>query len=148
MIRAWRSLLSVWIYFPTLMHVGYGDVSVYPNPSDIRLSTPSLALLASEGMMFTQAYAGYSVCAPSRYGPVWWCLLHMWDRVCMQCVCVCVCACVRSCEVPCYSVCVRVCVSVSTCGPYMVMYTSMYSNPWHCHMRRGVNHGDRSDAPL
>lgn len=48
------------------VHCRYGDVSVYPNPSPTRLSTPRLARLASEGMVFTQAYAGYSVCAPSR----------------------------------------------------------------------------------
>eukprot|EP00756_Hemistasia_phaeocysticola_P040049 Hpha_TRINITY_DN16844_c1_g2::TRINITY_DN16844_c1_g2_i1::g.152641::m.152641 len=47
--------------------LGYGDVSVYPNPTKRgRLDTPRLEQLASEGMTFTDAYAGYSVCAPSR----------------------------------------------------------------------------------
>ena len=46
--------------------LGYGDISSYPNPSDRRLHTPHIAALASKGMQFTDAYAGYSVCAPSR----------------------------------------------------------------------------------
>eukprot|EP00756_Hemistasia_phaeocysticola_P040048 Hpha_TRINITY_DN16844_c1_g1::TRINITY_DN16844_c1_g1_i1::g.152638::m.152638 len=47
--------------------LGYGDVSVYPNPTEKgRLDTPRLERLAGEGMTFTDHYAGYSVCAPSR----------------------------------------------------------------------------------
>ena len=47
---------------------GYGDMELYPSPlsSEDRLSTPNLNKLASEGMLFTDAYAGYSVCGPSR----------------------------------------------------------------------------------
>jgi arylsulfatase A-like enzyme len=43
--------------------LGYGDLGVY-GQSDIR--TPNLDKMASEGMLFTQAYAGHTVCAPSR----------------------------------------------------------------------------------
>jgi arylsulfatase A-like enzyme len=50
--------------------LGYGDVSPMPGGSNRtrpRLLTPNMAKLASEGLAFTQAYAGSSVCAPSRY---------------------------------------------------------------------------------
>ena len=48
--------------------LGYADISVYPSPLPAarRLATPNVAKLAAEGMRFTDAYAGYSVCAPSR----------------------------------------------------------------------------------
>jgi arylsulfatase A-like enzyme len=48
--------------------LGYGDLGVYPNPKDPqdRLKTPNIDKLASESMMFTDAYAGAPVCAPSR----------------------------------------------------------------------------------
>ena len=54
------------ILFVLADDLGYGDVSSYPNPSDRRLHTPHIAALAAKGMRFTDAYAGYSVCAPSR----------------------------------------------------------------------------------
>eukprot|EP00049_Salpingoeca_infusionum_P006356 m.105623 g.105623 ORF g.105623 m.105623 type:complete len:506 (+) comp13283_c0_seq3:337-1854(+) len=54
----------VWIMADDL---GVGDVSVYPSPASARLETPNIARLAEEGMKFTDAYAGYSVCAPSRW---------------------------------------------------------------------------------
>ena len=43
-------------------------MELYPSPSspENRLSTPNLKKLASQGILFTEAYAGYSVCAPSR----------------------------------------------------------------------------------
>lgn len=48
--------------------LGYGDVGVYSNPTKRRrLLTPNLDKMASEGMRFTDAYAGFSVCAPSRH---------------------------------------------------------------------------------
>jgi uncharacterized sulfatase len=48
--------------------LGYGDLGSYANPTKHRrLLTPSLDELASQGMRFTQSYAGYSVCAPSRF---------------------------------------------------------------------------------
>lgn len=47
--------------------LGYGEVGVYPAGSAHgRLATPNLDRFASSGMRFTDAYAGYTVCAPSR----------------------------------------------------------------------------------
>ena len=50
--------------------MGYGDVepySVFPaNGSHAKLATPNLVRMASEGMLFTDAYCGAPVCAPSR----------------------------------------------------------------------------------
>ena len=47
--------------------LGYGEVGAYPaGSSHGRLSTPNLDKFASSGMRFTDAYAGYTVCAPSR----------------------------------------------------------------------------------
>lgn len=43
--------------------LGYGDLGCY-GQNDIK--TPNLDRLAAEGMRFTQAYAGNTVCAPSR----------------------------------------------------------------------------------
>jgi len=43
--------------------LGYGDLGCYGQP---RIDTPSLDRMAAEGIRFTQAYAGYTVCAPSR----------------------------------------------------------------------------------
>jgi arylsulfatase A-like enzyme len=43
--------------------LGYGDVGVY---GQRLIRTPHLDTLAREGMVFTQMYAGTSVCAPSR----------------------------------------------------------------------------------
>ncbi|UMB53751.1 arylsulfatase [Lutibacter sp. A64] len=43
--------------------LGYGDLSVYGQE---KLSTPNIDALASEGLLFTQHYAGNTVCAPSR----------------------------------------------------------------------------------
>src|SRR5665811_237389 len=43
--------------------LGYGDLSVY---GQTRFQTPNLDKMAGEGMLFTQHYAGTSVCAPSR----------------------------------------------------------------------------------
>ncbi len=43
--------------------LGYGDLGCYGQK---RISTPSIDRLASEGMRFTQAYSGATVCAPSR----------------------------------------------------------------------------------
>ena len=55
------------ILFVLADDLGYGDISAYPNPGTRgRLHTPHVAQLAADGMMFTDAYAGYSVCAPSR----------------------------------------------------------------------------------
>ena len=43
--------------------LGYGDLGSY-GQQDIK--TPHLDKMAEEGMLFTQAYAGHTVCAPSR----------------------------------------------------------------------------------
>jgi arylsulfatase A-like enzyme len=43
--------------------LGYGDLSCYGQE---RLATPNIDRLAKEGMRFTHAYAGSTVCAPSR----------------------------------------------------------------------------------
>jgi arylsulfatase A-like enzyme len=43
--------------------LGYGDLSCYGQE---RFSTPNIDRLAKEGVRFTQAYSGSTVCAPSR----------------------------------------------------------------------------------
>lgn len=43
--------------------LGYGDLGCYGQD---KIQTPNLDRLAKEGMRFTQAYAGSTVCAPSR----------------------------------------------------------------------------------
>lgn len=43
--------------------LGYGDLGCYGQK---RIQTPSLDRMATEGMRFTQCYAGSTVCAPSR----------------------------------------------------------------------------------
>ncbi len=43
--------------------LGYGDLGCYGQK---KIRTPNIDRLASEGMRFTQAYAGSTVCAPSR----------------------------------------------------------------------------------
>lgn len=43
--------------------LGYGDLSCYGQQ---RFATPNLDRMATEGIRFTQAYAGSTVCAPSR----------------------------------------------------------------------------------
>lgn len=43
--------------------LGYGDLSVY---GQTNFKTPNLDKMASEGMLFTDHYAGTTVCAPSR----------------------------------------------------------------------------------
>jgi len=43
--------------------LGYGDLGCY---GQSRIKTPNIDRLASEGVRFTQAYAGSTVCAPSR----------------------------------------------------------------------------------
>ncbi len=43
--------------------LGYGDVGCYGQE---KIKTPNIDKLAKQGMRFTQAYAGSTVCAPSR----------------------------------------------------------------------------------
>ena len=47
--------------------LGYGDVKVL-NPERCKIATPSLDKLAAQGMTFTDAHSGSSVCTPTRYG--------------------------------------------------------------------------------
>jgi len=47
--------------------LGYGDVQVL-NPKRGKIATPQLDRLASQGMTFTDAHSGSSVCTPTRYG--------------------------------------------------------------------------------
>ncbi|CAE7487032.1 Galns [Symbiodinium pilosum] len=47
--------------------LGWGEVGLYPaNSSHGRIATPHLDQFGREGVIFRQAYAGYTVCAPSR----------------------------------------------------------------------------------
>jgi arylsulfatase A len=57
--------------FPNIVYLiaddmGYGDISCL-NPES-KIKTPHIDLLASEGMVFTDAHAGSAVCTPTRYG--------------------------------------------------------------------------------
>jgi arylsulfatase A len=47
--------------------LGYGDVQCL-NPQRGKIATPHLDKLASQGMTFTDAHSGSSVCTPTRYG--------------------------------------------------------------------------------
>ena len=47
--------------------LGYGDIHCL-NPQRGKIGTPGVDLLASQGMVFTDAHSGSSVCTPTRYG--------------------------------------------------------------------------------
>ena len=47
--------------------LGYGDVHCL-NPGHGKIATPGADRLASQGMIFTDAHSGSSVCSPTRYG--------------------------------------------------------------------------------
>jgi arylsulfatase A-like enzyme len=47
--------------------LGYGDVRCL-NPERGKIPTPHIDRLASQGMIFTDAHSGSSVCTPTRYG--------------------------------------------------------------------------------
>src|SRR5438477_517124 len=47
--------------------LGIGDVHCL-NPQRGRLATPHVDRLATEGITFTDAHSGSSVCTPTRYG--------------------------------------------------------------------------------
>src|SRR5438876_54997 len=51
------------ILFIVADDLGYGDLGCYGQK---RILTPNLDRISGEGMRFTQAYAGSTVCAPSR----------------------------------------------------------------------------------
>lgn len=63
---------SVFADKPSIVYVicddlGYGDVHCLA-PETSRIPTPHADRLASEGMVFTDAHSGSSVCSPTRYG--------------------------------------------------------------------------------
>ena len=47
--------------------LGYGDVQIL-NPERGKIPTPHLDQMARDGMIFTDAHTGSSVCTPTRYG--------------------------------------------------------------------------------
>jgi arylsulfatase A-like enzyme len=47
--------------------LGYGDVQCL-NPEHGKIKTPCIDKLAGQGMVFTDAHSGSSVCTPTRYG--------------------------------------------------------------------------------
>lgn len=54
----------IWVMADDL---GWGELGLYPSSSAHgRIATPSLDKFGREGIVFTNAYAGYTVCAPSR----------------------------------------------------------------------------------
>lgn len=61
--RTASALLKPNVIFILADDLGYGDLGVY---GQRLIQTPNLDRMASEGMRFTQFYAGATVCAPSR----------------------------------------------------------------------------------
>lgn len=55
------------IVFVLCDDLGYGDVQIL-NPEHGKIPTPSIDRLGREGMIFTDAHSGSSVCTPTRYG--------------------------------------------------------------------------------
>lgn len=55
------------IVFVLCDDLGYGDVHCL-NPERGKIPTPNVDRLAKEGMIFTDAHSGSSVCSPTRYG--------------------------------------------------------------------------------
>ena len=47
--------------------LGYGDIQCL-NPENGKIKTPHVDKLAEQGMIFTDAHSGSSVCTPTRYG--------------------------------------------------------------------------------
>lgn len=65
-------LLSASAAKPNILYIladdlGYGDVQCL-NPQRGKIATPHLDRLAAQGMTFTDAHSGSSVCTPTRYG--------------------------------------------------------------------------------
>ena len=49
--------------FTTIDDMGWGEPGLYPSTSPHgRISTPNLDKFGQEGIQFTHAYAGYTVC--------------------------------------------------------------------------------------
>ena len=70
--QALRGLLKDPLQPPNIVVVmcddlGFGDVHCL-NPEHGKISTPHADRLAAEGMVFTDAHSGSSVCTPTRYG--------------------------------------------------------------------------------
>ena len=55
------------IVFVLCDDLGYGDIHCL-NPERGKIPTPGVDQLAKEGMIFTDAHSGSSVCTPTRYG--------------------------------------------------------------------------------
>ena len=55
------------IVFVLCDDLGYGDIHCL-NPERGKIPTPSVDQLAKEGLIFTDAHSGSSVCTPTRYG--------------------------------------------------------------------------------
>lgn len=55
------------IVFVLCDDLGYGDVQCL-NPEKGKIATPQIDRLAKDGMTFTDAHSGSSVCTPTRYG--------------------------------------------------------------------------------
>ena len=55
------------IVFVMCDDLGYGDIHCL-NPERGKIPTPGVDRLAKEGMIFTDAHSGSSVCTPTRYG--------------------------------------------------------------------------------
>ena len=61
-----------WAERPNIVYImcddlGYGDIHCLA-PETSKIATPCADKLASEGMTFTDAHSGSSVCSPTRYG--------------------------------------------------------------------------------
>jgi arylsulfatase A len=81
MIKQLLPILAVLILFPATTNaadkpnivyiicddLGYGDIQCLA-PKTSKIATPNADQLAREGMIFTDAHSGSSVCSPTRYG--------------------------------------------------------------------------------
>ena len=72
LLLAWFALQVSGASQPNIVYIicddlGYGDVHCL-NPEHGKIDTPHTDKLASQGMIFTDAHSGSSVCTPTRYG--------------------------------------------------------------------------------
>jgi arylsulfatase A-like enzyme len=68
MAGAWAERLPNIVYV-ICDDLGYGDIQGL-NPGRGKIPTPNVDRLISEGMVFTDAHSGSSVCTPTRYGVI------------------------------------------------------------------------------
>jgi arylsulfatase A-like enzyme len=66
------SLSTLWAEKPNIIYIicddlGYGDIQCL-NSEKGKIPTPHVDKLATQGMVFTDAHSGSSVCTPTRYG--------------------------------------------------------------------------------